>query len=94
MVTTAEGTVPLRPDLATLPAEISLLLRTAAHTHGSPAAHAYASAAITAWWSGDGATANLATDAALTADPTNRLAGLISLTLKANIPPAWVTTTD
>lgn len=94
MLTTPEGTDPLRPNAATLPAEVSLLLRTAVHTDGAPAAHAYATAAMLAWWSGDGATANLAADAAAEADPAVSLTNIVRLLLDSGRPPAWVTATD
>lgn len=94
MFTVAPGAEPLRPSTMTLPAEVSLLLRTAAHTSGTPAAHAYATAAVLAWWSGDGATANLAVDAAIEADGANSLALLTRDVLANGMAPAWTTATD
>lgn len=94
MFTTTPGTEPLRPSTETLPAEVSLLLRTAAHTTGGPAAHAYALAAVLAWWSGDGATANLAVEAAIEADPANSLALLTHDVLANGMAPVWITATD
>lgn len=94
MFTTTPGAEPLRPSTETLPAEVSLLLRTAVHTTGGPAAHVYALAAVLAWWSGDGATANLAVDAAIEADPANSLALLTRDVLANGMAPAWTTATD
>ncbi|MEJ5913718.1 DUF4192 family protein, partial [Pseudokineococcus sp. 1T1Z-3] len=92
MFAAAGGAKPRRPSTMTLPAEVSLLLRTATHTSGAPAAHAYATAAVLAWWSGDGATANLAVDAAIEADSANSLALLTRDILANGMAPAWTTT--
>jgi len=89
MLTTPEGAEPLRPS-AVLPDEVSLLLRTGAHASGAPAAHAYATAAFLAWWSGEGATADLAAEAAAEADPTVSLTNLVRVLLDGRHAPAWV----
>lgn len=73
----------------TLPAALDLLMRTAAHATGSPAAHAWAATALLAWYSGHGARAALAAEAAHNADPDNSLAALATQILAAQITPAW-----
>ncbi|WP_299039864.1 DUF4192 domain-containing protein [uncultured Pseudokineococcus sp.] len=75
-----------------LPAALDLLMRTAAHATGSPAAHAWAATALLAWYSGHGARAALAAEAAHNADPDNTLAALATQILAAQIPPAWTQT--
>lgn len=75
-----------------LPAALDLLMRTAAHVTGSPAAHAWAATALLAWYSGHGARAALAAEAAHRADPDNTLGALATQILAAQIPPAWTQT--
>ncbi len=75
-----------------LPVAVDLLMRTAVHATGSPAAHAWAATALLSWYSGHGARTALATEAAQTADPNNTLAALTAQILAAQLAPAWTQT--
>lgn len=82
---------PLRPG-PQVPAQVDLILRAATHASGVPAAQAYAVAALLAWWTGDGARADVAATAAHRADPGNQLAALVATALRLALPPASVPT--
>lgn len=84
----APGGVRPNPE-RTRPAE-SVLAHVAAHTD-SPAALTLL--AFLAWWSGNGATANVHIDAAQALDPTYRLAALLRDVLDHAMAPGWARTT-
>ncbi|WP_454778723.1 DUF4192 domain-containing protein [Georgenia muralis] len=70
-------------------AALDTLTATAAHNSGPYAAGPLALAAFIQWWLGNGAIANVYTDAALTEDPTHHLATLTRQALDAGVPPTW-----
>ena len=60
--------------------------------HGRPGASAPALTllAVLAWWTGDGARADVLVRRALAEDPAYRLAALLDEALAAGMPPGWV----
>lgn len=84
MIDPATGTAPNDDD--TQPVR-EVLAHVAAHTD-SPAALTLL--ALVAWWHGDGATANVHLEDALTIDPDYRLAHLLAQALSVGLAPGWV----
>lgn len=62
----------------------------AAHAPHGAAAPALGLLAYLAWWSGDGARADVVARQALTEDPEHRLAHLVAATVGSGVPPPWV----
>lgn len=76
----------LRPDPATTEPARALLIHVAAHTD-SPAALTLLG--FLAWWTGNGAAANIHLDAALDLDPHYRLAQILREGLGQGMGPGW-----
>lgn len=81
------GEPPARPEVA---AARDVLVQVAAHARPGTAAPALGALAFLAWWSGDGARADVVAQQCLEVDPVHRLAHLVLDAVEAGMPPLWV----
>ena len=80
----------LTPEPDRVRAATAVLTQVVAHAPRDRRAPAQTLLAILAWWSGDGARANLFIDQALARRPDYRLALLIRDALVTGMPPGWI----
>lgn len=80
----------LRPERAHVQAATLVLEAVVAHATRARAVSPLTLLAFLAWWSGEGSRAAFRTAEALAADPSHRLASLLSSALSAGLPPGWV----
>jgi hypothetical protein len=85
-----ERSDPSGPDRERLTAAIAVLEGVCAHATSERTAAALAMLAFLAWMFGNGAKARLRAEAALSADPSCRVARIVEFACLTGLPPAWV----
>ncbi|WP_448072068.1 DUF4192 domain-containing protein [Georgenia yuyongxinii] len=80
---------PRRPDIEVLDAAMVLAGDVAAHSAPGRGAPALGMLAFLAWWSADGARADVVAQQALAEEPGHRLAVLVVRSLDRAVPPPW-----